>query len=440
MIIALCAALSAAAVPLLDSARPPADGEALRWAQAARQQLNTCQNDVAYLVALGRVLRALGQPEEAAEHLERALLLDPQNTAALSAFAAALADLGDPAGAQQIRAMLGADAAPSESPAAQRAPMATRPGPQWRSAWGLSSGVESNLLGVSGVSNLTLTLPGLDPAQPVLLTLPLEGASQPRRGGYWQAQGTVQLMSVQASPVRGQYEDLWMVQASSRLRHAPTVPAAGFATAELGASHQRRWGAVPFGHHAQLSSVYLDSRTGVTYLQHSAGAGADAYWGSCQTRLGMEWAIRRYPTNTILDGRQTSVYAQASCSPALQLMFRRGTDRASDPNRPGGTQDVADIRARGAWQGWAWEMEWSVANDRLGYSPLLSSGAVRDQARRTWRLERTLFQTDASAWPACRSCTPLQWVVGLESTRRQSNLDLFKTNNLGVFLSINSSK
>jgi hypothetical protein len=85
-------------------------------------------------------------------------------------------------------------------------------------------------------------------------------------------------------------------------------------------------------------------------------------------------------------------------------------------------------------------MEWSVANDRLGYSPLLSSGAVRDQARRTWRLERTLFQTDAGAWPACRSCTPLQWVVGLESTRRQSNLDLFKTNNLGVFLSINSSK
>jgi hypothetical protein len=440
LIIALCAAISAAAAPLLDNSRLSADGEVLRWAQAALQQLNTCQYDVAYLVALGRVLRALGQPEEAAEHLERALLLAPQDSAALSAFAAALADLGDPAGAQQIRAMLGSEARPNESPAVRRALSGMPLGPQWRTAWGLSSGVESNLLGVSGVSNLTLTLPGLDPAQPVLLTLPLEGASQPRQGGYWQAQGSVQMMSVQASPVRGQHEDLWMVQASSRLRHAPSVLAAGYATAELGASHQRRWGTVPWGHHAQLSSVYLDSRTGVTYLQHSAGAGVDAYWGSCQTRLGMEWAIRRYPNNIILDGRQASLYAQAGCSPALRVLLRKGTDRASDANRPGGTQDLADVRARGIWQGWAWEIEWSAANDRLGYSPLLKSGTVREQARRTWRLERTLFQTGSGALPTCKSCTPWQAVVGLESSRRQSNLDLFKTNNLGAFLSINSTK
>ncbi len=435
LIIALCAALSAAAAPLLESPARSAGGDAARWVQAARQQLSTCQHDVAYLVALGRLLRVLGHPEEAAEHLERALLLSPQNPAAVSAFAAVLADLGDPQGARQLRALLGPEPGPAEPGRA-----AAKAGPdqkaQWRYGWGLSSGLESNLLGVSGVSSLTLTLPGLDPAQPVLLILPLDAASQPRSGGYWQVQASAQWAAVEASPQRGRYEDLWLLQTTSRLRYAPSVWQAGFATAELAASHQRRYGAGPWGHHAQLSSVYLESRTGVAYAQHSLGLGADAVWGPCQARAGLEWGARRYARNEILDGRQYAAYAQASCSPALQLTLRKGADAPHDANRPGGTQDLIDARARGAWGGWSWEVEWSTVADRLAYSPLLNAGAVREQTRRTWRIERML---PVNAWAGaaqCAGCKPWRWVLGVESNRRNSNLDLFKTNNLGVFLSV----
>lgn len=442
LIIALCAALSAAAAPLLESPRPSAGGEAALWVQNARQQLSTCQHDVAYLVALGRVLRALGLPEEAAEHLERALLLSPQDRSALSAFAAVLADLGDPQGAQQLRALLRSESGAepgvelaadsgahgrSRSGARTATKEAAPHSSQLRYAWGLSSGFETNLLGVSGVSSLTLTLPGLDPAQPVLLTLPLDAASQPRSGGYGQAQLGAQWVSVQASPQSGQYEDLWLLQAAGRLRHAPTVPLAGFSTAELAASHQRRYNATPWGHHVHLSAAYLESRTGVAYAQHSVGMGADAVWGPCQSRVGLEWSARRYASNAILDGRQRAAYAQATCTPAFQLTLRKGTDMPHDANRPGGPQDLLEARARGTWGGWAWELEWSALNDRLGYSPLLNSGALREQSRRTWRIERTLHMA-----------SPRQWTLGLESTQRISNLDLFKTNNLGVFLSVSS--
>jgi hypothetical protein len=232
---------------------------------------------------------------------------------------------------------------------------------------------------------------------------------------------------VQASPQSGRYEDLWLLQAAGRLRHAPAVPLAGFTTAELVASHQRRYNATPWGHHSQLSSVYLESRTGVAYAQHSVGLGADAVWGPCQTRVGLEWSARHYASNAILDGRQRTVYGQANCTAAFQLTLRKGSDMPHDANRPGGAQDSLEARARGTWGGWAWGLEWSSLNDRLGYSPLLNSGALRDQSRRTWRIERAL--------PVA---SPRQWAMGLESTQRISNLDLFKSNNLGVFLSVSS--
>jgi len=407
--------------------------------QTARQQLSTCQHDVAYLVALGRLLRVLGQPEEAAEHLERALLLSPQDPIALSAFAAVLADLGDPQGAQQLRALLGPATGPATGPASGPDPGPAGPGraaataavpqrSQLRYGWGLSSGLESNLLGVAGISSLTLTLPGLDPAQPVLLTLPLDAASQPRSGGYGQVQLGVQ-WSIPAPPQSGQYQDLWLLQAASRLRYAPSVPLAGFSTAELAASHQRRYNATPWGHHALLSFAYLESRTGVTYAQRGLGIGADAVWGPCQTRAGLEWSVRHYASNAILDGRQRAVYAQTSCMQAFQVALRKGNDWPHDANRPGGVQDLLEARVRGAWRGWAWELDWSALADRLGYSALLNSGAVRDQSRRSWRIEHTLPM--ASSW---------QWTMGVEATQRNSNLELFKTNNLGVFLSVSSQK
>ncbi len=433
MIIASCAALIAAVAPLLDRSGPIDVAAAQSWTSAARQQLGRCQNDVAFLVALGRVLRALGQTDEAAEHLERALLLAPNDPAALRAFAQALADLGDPTAARQILA-LAAPLEPNTSGNPSSRSQGWRPPVRiaWRDAWSLTGGAERNLLGVTSASTLTLTLPGLDPSRPVLVTLPLEASAQPRSGGYLQAGASWQAFISRDTDPRGDSQQEWGLQAAVRWRQVPALPAAGFATVEVAATHQRRYASKPWGHHFSAMAAYLDSRTGVTYGQAGLTAALDGTAWGCQARAGVEWLARRYGSNPVLDGHQSALQLQAACSPALQLTLRGGRDQPMDSQRPGGVQQLVDLRARGQFGAWAWEAEWARLRDRSGYSPLLDAGAPRHQTRRAWRVERVAYSQRQTG---CDDCRRQLLLVGLEAQQRQSRIELFKTNNLGLFMS-----
>lgn len=427
MIIAICAALSAAAAPLLESATP-VTASAERWVREARGHLVTCQNDVGFLVRLGRMLLVAGQPEEAAEHIERALLLSPDDPTALRAFAAALADLGDTAAARQILALAPGTALPVT---VQN---------QWRDGWSLTAGAERNLLGVTSVSSLTLTLPGLDPAQPVLITLPLDPSTQPRAGGYWQAAATGQWVHRRVSGGSRAAQDDWTFQASARTRQAPQQTPAGFSAVDAVAAHQRRYGAAPWGHHANLFAAHLESRTGVTFTQLGLGGGLDWFAGGCHTRIGLEGVNRHYPANNILDGRQAVTQFQWACSPTGQFTLRAGQDQPRNALRPGGAQSLLELRYRGSWGRWAWDGEWARIRDELGYSPLLESGARRHQWRRSLRLEYVAFEQRRSAETRCAGCRSLQILWGVEASQRDSNIELFKNNNLSLFATAQWSK
>jgi hypothetical protein len=423
LIIAICVALSAAATPLLESSTP-VTASATTWVREAQGQLATCQNDVGFLVRLGRMLLMVGQPEEAAEHIERALLLSPEDPAALRAFAAALSELGDSAAARQVLSL------------APGAVMQMTTQTQWRSIWGMTLGAERNLLGLTSVTTLTLTLPGLDTTQPVLITLPLDPSTRPRGGGYWQAAATGQWLHRRVGARAQPLQDDWTLQASAKTRQAPSLLQAGFAAIDAAAAHQRRFIGTPWGHHANIYAAYLESRTGVTFTQAGVGAGVDWFGQNCHTRMGVEWVNRHYAANSILDGRQSVAQLQWACSPAAQLVLRTGADQASSPQRPGGNQTLMELRFRGSMGRWAWEADWTRSHDAVGYSPLLDSGARRYQLRRSVRIDYVAFEQPSRPLKNCADCRSWQVLIGLEGNRRVSNIELFKNNNLGLFTTI----
>lgn len=427
MIIAICAALSAAATPLLHSAIPETTSAAA-WVREARGYVSTCQNDVGFLVRLGRVLLAVGQPEEAAEHIERALLLSPEDPVALRAFATALHALGDSAAARQVMAM-----APDTTPSVTFQT-------QWRDGWSVSTGAERNLLGVSNIGSLTLTLPGLDPAQPVLITLPLAPSSLPKGGGYWQAAATGQWVHRRMSGGAGGVQDDWTLQAGARTRQAPQLNEAGFNAVDAAAAHQRRYLLSPLGHHLSLFAAHLDSRTGVAFRQVGVGAGMDLYGTGCSARVGVEWVNRRYPANSILDGLQKVAQLQLNCASTIQLALRAGKDEALSPQRPGGDQSLTDLRIRGTAGRLAWEAEWSRALDARGYSPLLNSGAQRQQWRGALRIDYVAYERRSPSANTCPACRNLQIMVGMEANERRSNIELFRNNNLGLMVTAQWTK
>lgn len=426
MIIAICAALNAAAAPLLDSPNPPV-APAAAWVSDARNSLATCQNDVGFLTRLGRMLLAMGQTEEAAEHLERALLLAPDDPAALRAFAAALGGLGDGAAARQLMAM-----APGAAPQATTQT-------QWREAWSLTAGMERNLLGVSSVSSLTLTLPGLEPGQPVLITLPIDSSAQARGGGYGQAGASLQWLrrtvSTGASPV----QDDWVIQFGARTRQSPQVLQAGSVSVDASATHQRRFLDRPWGHYAALFAANLQSRTGITFTQAGLGTGVDWLGVGCPMRLGVEWVNRLYPANPVLDGRQSMAQLQLACHAMAHLAVRAGQDKAL-AQRPGGDQRLLELRLRGTAGRWAWDMEWARSHDASGYSALLDSGARRQQVRRSIRVEHVAFEQRPDLRSSCPTCRGMQFLWGVELQDRKSNIELFKNKNLGLFAAIQWTK
>jgi hypothetical protein len=426
LIIAICAALNAAATPLLESPNPPVAPTAA-WVSDARNSLATCQNDVGFLTRLGRMLLAMGQTEEAAEHLERALLLAPDDAEALRAFAAALGGLGDGAAARQLMAM-----APGAAPQ-------TTTQTQWREAWSLTAGMERNLLGVSSVSSLTLTLPGLEPGQPVLITLPIDSSAQARGGGYGQAAASLQWLrrtvSAGASPV----QDDWVIQLGARTRQSPQVLPAGSVSVDAAGIHQRRHLDSAWGHHAAVFAAHLQSRTGVTFTQSGLGAGVDWFGVGCPVRLGVEWVNRLYPANPVLDGRQSVAQLQLACHSMAHLAVRAGQDKAM-ALRPGGDQQLLELRLRGTAGRWAWDMEWARIHDAKGYSALLDSGARRQQVRRSIRIEHVAYDQRPYQRLNCSACRGLQLLWGVELQHRRSNIELFKNNNLGLFATIQWTK
>jgi len=420
--------------------------------QRMMDALPVCQKDAVFLAKLGQLLNRQGLYLEAADHLERALMLEPNLKDAQLSYAIALAGSGDILGATALLDDLLADPAmPGDLRlliVRQKAALAGAGEPVgWQSRFTLATrlGYDSNLLGSPNLESLTLTLSGQN------LVLPLDASYLARGGGYARA-------DVQADLHRSASDgSRWDAVASLRSRYSPVAPEAGSSQIDLllerSQNNTQALNASPsaVGSYFNLSSSGLQSKTGTRYTALGvAGGGSWQVAGAvgCQARLGAEAQERNYLGNQVLSGRYTGVAGFWSCeqrSGAQWLVgLKTGRDGAQDAARPGGDQRQTSLRLTGFLPlnalpstlaadlapalanlrrgGLLFDFEHSQQTDSSGYSPIIDNGSTRSVSRRAARLE---FQHPVT--------TSVLWLLGAEWVAQSSSLALFGQDSWGAY-------
>lgn len=444
----------------------PCDAPALlaQSADTLHQHLQRCEQSAVYLLQLGILRNQQGQYEQAADHLERALMLAPGQPEALLQYAIALAGSGDTLSAlhlmadlQQrpdlpaplrtvLRSVVAAWGPRVQTPIwAHGSGAAALPASTSFSA-GTRLGYDSNLQGSSRISSLTLTLPGEN------VTLPIEPSQLPRSGGVLQTDLRATHQRILSSGAR------WGTQAALQQRYTPSLQSAGSTQAEW----QVDYTAAPFAQArdateaeakktgwapwASASIAALHSRSGTRYASHSLSLGIEHAALGCAARWGIDGQNRELRSNPILSGRYLGGSLQWHCAPApggLQWLavLRLGQDRAVNPDRPGGHQSQAGLRlhanapAPSLWRPigsagqsgarWTIDADYSHARDDHGYSALLDNGRVRRIERFTTRIE----------WQ--QPLLPgVQAVIGAEAIAQNASLSLFQMRSHGIWIGL----
>ncbi len=421
----------------------------MKGADAAVQRLldavPVCQKDPLFLATLGQLLNREGRYLEAADHLERALMLEPGLKDAQLSYAVAMAALGDVASATGLLDNLLAD---PELPAHLRTliarqksaltGMAAPAGWQRRITLASRLGYDSNLLGSPNLSSMSLTLAGQT------LVLPLDTSYLAHGGAYVRADAQLDLQRVANDGAR------WDGSAALRSRASQAVEKSGSTQLDLllERSHLDAspvWG----GSYANVTASSLRSQAGTRYQAVGAAVGWGRPWATvgnaaCQLRGGLEWQSRNYFDNALLSGRYSGLSAAGSCEQASGAQWlvalKGGTDAASDNARAGGNQQQTSLRLAAIWPLAALtppgmpalgmlrnsrllaDYEHSQQEDSSGYSALLESGRTRVIWRRVVRLE---YQH-----PFAKTA---QWVLGAEKTAQDSSLPLFQQQSWGAY-------
>lgn len=407
-----------------------------------------CQHHADWLAYLGERLNAQGRYVEAAEHLERALLLQPTHLAATFAYSVALAGSGDLASAVQLLAQLSTR---PDVPLAQRRQLIAaqlrmadeplsavvshaQPALGWltRSSVGWRVGHDNNLLGVPKLDSLTLTLPSGD------LSLPVNDSGQPRAGWYQRTDGRFEASHHTHSQRR---TDVAVVLQDRRNPTAPEANAQQFETlVETLPTSRGAWG--------NLSLAKLHTRGGTRYQSTSMGFGWAWATDGCQSRWGAELQDRRLSSNPVLSGRYSGLIWTWACAPApttgasssfvaprvtdtfapVQWLWsvRVGADTPYNPERPGGPQHTVAVRTSVRWTQWLFETEVTHQQDRTGYSPLLDNNRIRHSTRALWRVEHQQALSHGSSG--------LHLTIGVEGQMQRANLRLFDVRNRNAYL------
>ena len=403
--------------------------------------LPRCQKDATFLATLGQRLNAQGRYLEAADHLERALMLDANLKDAQLSYAIALTGSGDitsaaalleqmlsdPAMPATLRALIQQQkAALADVAAASRfASIAASSANAWQSRFTLAArvGYDSNLMGSPNLDSLALTLSGQT------LVLALDESYLARGGSYTRADAQLELHRNAPDGSR------WDAVASLRSRYSPTLAEAGSTQADLLLERSQSQPGAP-GTYFNASASALESKAGLHYSAASLGAGAVWRGGAesaCQARAGAEWQARNYLTNPVLSGRYSGLAGYWSCQQPTGLQWllglKTGRDAAQDPARPGGDQSQSSVRLAGFMplaalgrRGLLLDFEQSQQTDASGYSPIIDDGGIRSVSRRAARLE---YQQTLAVGA--------QWLLGLERVAQSSSLTLFQQDNWGVY-------
>lgn len=396
--------------------------------------LPDCQRNPAYLAQIGHLLNLQRRYTDALDHLERALLYDPDNLGIQLNYSIALSGSGDLLSAQHL---LDAIAAHADLSPAMRQALAQAKNRLHQSLAGtdadaedspfslrlganLRLGHESNLLGTPSLTQLELSFPG------ELVTLPLTEGNQPRSGSTTRSEARLALAW------RTHNGNRWEFNTNLSQRRSAAVPESDTHQSEMALEYNPA-PANGWAPYASAAHVKLATNNGAEYtsqgitagLQTPLSATSDA---ACSARVGLEWQDRQLASNPILSGVYTGAAIHWACHTAgshWQISLKTGFDRPQDASRPGGDQTVSAIRAMANTGKWLWDMELSHAQDSTGYSALLDNNALRTTTRANARME---YQH-----PLGR-----QWLgaLGLEWSAQNSNLPLFTLRNWGPYASV----
>ncbi len=473
------------------SSAPACDAPALlaEPADALAEHLPRCEKNPAYLLRLGQLRNQQRQYEQAADHLERALMLAPDRPEALLQYAIALAGSGDTLSALNLMAELRQR---PDLPEPLRASLQgllaawtqrlqpAAPGPLWARgssqpgapaqsttlAAGLRLGWDSNLQGASRLSELTLTLPGQS------ITLPIEPDQQPRAGAVAQADLRASHQRLLAGGAR------WGLQGAVQQRHTPVLEQLSSSQAEwqfdyTAAPVWRRPAAIKseapgaagdaaaWAPWLATGMAALRTPGGTRYLGRSlslglerTSPGASPLGDDCAARWALDTQQRSLYSNPILSSHYLGTSLQWQCTrPGAGRQWlaalRAGRDHARDPARPGGDQAQAGLRLhwaapapgvpglarllapsagaapRPAGARGTIDADYAYSRDTRGYSPLLDDGRIRHLHRLTLRLE---WQQPLAGG--------LQAVLGAESVAQDASLPLFRMRSHGVWLGL----
>jgi hypothetical protein len=425
---------------------PPATGRrgALDAAtlDALLQRLPRCQHRPDWLAAMGHQLNLAQRYVEAADLIERALLLDPDLQGARVDYAVALAGTGDLIAARELLAQVleATDLPPGlrVTLARQRSLLAQEPaeGWLWTGSVDLRMGYDTNLLGAPNLDSLTLTLGGQ------LVEVPLDESYRAIGGTYGQADAVL-------SALRSDADGYWQVGLSLRARGSPATPDADSRQAEVVLEHGRTLpGSTGWRLHGLLAAAGLESGLS-DYATRTVVFGVDPRWApGCDSRVSVEAQWRRYADDPVLSGRYTGMAVSSIClttldyrAPAGQDLWsvRAGVDVPDSPDRPGGRQFQAQVRwatnqplARWqpGWPGYLWfDLDLSLQHDAKGYSPIIESGRSRIIRRAGLRTEVRVPWRD---WGGI----VLEPAIGVDAVRQWSNIPLFGLDSVGPYAAL----
>lgn len=403
-------------------------------ADGLSRHLERCQKDPAYLARLGHLYNQQRHYTEASDHLERSLLLEPDNLNTQLDYAIALAGSGDLASALHLVQALQQH---PDLPTPLRLDLLhtirqwasnsvtksqTLPNQATRISAGLRLGYDSNLLGSPKLNSIALTLPT------ETLTLPVDQANHPRSGSFVRTDLHLHHMRVQPDGGR------WVLEASALQRNSPSLSSANSTQGEL----QLEYIQPTSGYYANATVAALNAHTGTRYFSQGVAAGIELVTrfsaSRCTQRWGLEWQNRQLHSNEVLSGQYSGVSAQWGCTPSGQLHWqlsaRAGQDRPRDATRPGSAQDQYSLRARAsintsAASSWLLDAEASYSRDATGYSPLLEHNRRRTMTRLTLRAEYQY--TITPHW---------RLLAGAEAQAQNASLPLFALRSRGLYLGV----
>ncbi|WP_295852310.1 tetratricopeptide repeat protein [uncultured Xylophilus sp.] len=427
---------------------PDAPGALDAW-QAA---LSDCQRDSDFLAMLGRLYLEQGRYVDAADHLERALMFDPDQKGARVDYAIALAGVGDALSSLGlIRSLLADPDLPARlRPALTTLQAAWQPAGQWRHRLSatLRAGHDSNLAGAPNLTRLTLTPLDAPPVEREVV----DGSLLARPGSYLRADAQIELRRDDADGSR------WELSANLRRRRSHAAPEAdstqGDAAVERTFLRRDERTGNATGAYAAASAASVQIQSGTRYAATGVAGGWAGLWRegvlkACQARAGLELQSRRYLSNEVLSGRYLGGAASFACDTGTGGQWlaavRHGADNPTNPDRPGGRQVQSSVRVatylpltalaalagaagQGLPGGLLADLELGRYTDSQGYRPFLDNNRVRETTRTVARLEYQLTLSPHA-----------QWTVGAEWLEQRARLSLFRLSSKGPYTSLRVS-